>query len=240
MKSKQVILVIVEGMSDKTVLSGLLPKIFGDYVFRFKIVHGDLLTQTTINRDEILKNVNKQLSYAMNEYKYRADDIKEVIHLVDLDAVYIDEKRIVENQDISRIQYGKDVMYVKDYSQIIRRNKQKTLNLSRLISSSYLKRSGRKINYSLYYMSINLDHVVADNPNLASPYLKAKASYDFVEKFRMKEDSFFDFAKALVVPGASDFQNSWKLVASNENALRRATNLYFYLRQLKLGHNNNL
>jgi len=107
MKPKQVILVIVEGMSDKTVLSGLLPKLFGDYVFRFKIVHGDILTQASVTRDEILAHVNKQLSYAMQEYKYRADDIKEVIHLVDMDGVYINQESIKEVKEISRIEYGK-------------------------------------------------------------------------------------------------------------------------------------
>lgn len=232
MKPKQVILVIVEGMSDKTVLSGLLPKLFGDYVFRFKIVHGDILTQASVTRDEILAHVNKQLSYAMQEYKYRADDIKEVIHLVDMDGVYINQESIKEVKEISHIQYGREVMYVKDFNQIVRRNKQKTLNLSRLIEATYLKRSNRRIPYSLYYMSINLDHVVCNDPNLPSPYLKAKASYDFVETFRGKESSFIEFTKRLILGEANSYITSWKVIENSRHALTRATNLYFFLNKI--------
>lgn len=232
MKPKQVILVIVEGMSDKTVLSGLLPKLFGDYVFRFKIVHGDILTQASVTRDEILAHVNKQLSYAMQEYKYRADDIKEVIHLVDMDGVYINQESIKEVKEISHIQYGREVMYVKDFNQIVRRNKQKTLNLSRLIEATYLKRSNRRIPYSLYYMSINLDHVVCNDPNLPSPYLKAKASYDFVETFRGKESSFIEFTKRLILGEANSYITSWKVIEDSRYALTRATNLYFFLNKI--------
>lgn len=232
MKPKQVILVIVEGMSDKTVLSGLLPKLFGDYVFRFKIVHGDILTQASVTRDEILAHVNKQLSYAMQEYKYRADDIKEVIHLVDMDGVYINQESIKEVKEISHIQYGREVMYVKDFNQIVRRNKQKTLNLSRLIEATYLKRSNRRIPYSLYYMSINLDHVVCNDPNLPSPYLKAKASYDFVETFRGKESSFIEFTKRLILGEANSYITSWKVIEDSRHALTRATNLYFFLNKI--------
>lgn len=232
MKPKQVILVIVEGMSDKTVLSGLLPKLFGDYVFRFKIVHGDILTQASVTRDEILAHVNKQLSYAMQEYKYRADDIKEVIHLVDMDGVYINQESIKEVKEISHIQYGREVMYVKDFNQIVRRNKQKTLNLSRLIEATYLKRSNRRIPYSLYYMSINLDHVVCNDPNLPSPYLKAKASYDFVETFRGKESSFIEFTKRLILGEANSYITSWKVIEDSKHALTRATNLYFFLNKI--------
>lgn len=232
MKPKQVILVIVEGMSDKTVLSGLLPKLFGDYVFRFKIVHGDILTQASVTRDEILAHVNKQVSYAMQEYKYRADDIKEVIHLVDMDGVYINQESIKEVKEISHIQYGREVMYVKDFNQIVKRNKQKTLNLSRLIEATYLKRSNRRIPYSLYYMSINLDHIVCNDPNLPSPYLKAKASYDFVETFRGKESSFIDFTKRLILGEANSYMTSWKAIEDSRHALRRATNLYFFISHL--------
>lgn len=232
MKTKKVILVIVEGMSDKTVLAGLLPKIFTDYVFRFKIVHGDLLTASSVNRGQILANVNKQLSYAMSEYKYRASDIKEVIHLVDLDGVYIDPMYIEEKATIAKIYYSNSRMYVKDYSQIIRRNNQKVSNLSRLIEASYLKRSGKKINYSLYYMSINLDHVIADDPNLFANYQKAKASYDFVEHYRNHEDDFIKFLASLILNGARDYPSSWQQASISDNALRRASNMYYYILRL--------
>ena len=141
MKSKKVVLVIVEGMSDKTVLSGLLPKMFGDYVFRFKIIHGDLLTQSSITRSQILMQVNKQLSYAMSEYKYRPDDIKEVVHLVDLDAVYIDPSRIEEREKTSvKFTTRRKSCMSKTITRSSGETPQKSLNLGRLMESSYLKK----------------------------------------------------------------------------------------------------
>lgn len=229
MKSKKVILVIVEGMSDKTVLSGLLPKIFGDYVFRFKIIHGDLLTQSSITRSQILMQVNKQLSYSMSEYKYRPDDIKEVVHLVDLDAVYIDPSRIEERQNISKVYYTNEVMYVKDYNQILRRNTQKTLNLSRLMESSYLKRGHTRIPYAILYMSINLDHVISNNPNVITNYDKARISYEFVENFRHHEADFTRFSQSRLLAGADDYWSSWQVVQREEHALKRSSNIYHYL-----------
>lgn len=236
MKSKKVILVIVEGMSDKTVLSGLLPKMFGDYVFRFKIIHGDLLTQSSVTRNQILLHVNKQLSYAMSEYKYRADDIKEVVQLVDLDAVYIDPTGIEERENISRVYYAKDRMYVKDYTQILRRNTQKTLNLGRLMESSYLKRGNTRIPYSILYMSINLDHVISNDANVSSNYDKARLSYAFVESFRHHEADFAQFAKERLLEGASDYWSSWQVVQRSDHALKRSTNIYHYLRSVNEEH----
>ena len=78
----------------------------------------------------------------MSEYKYRADDIKEVVQLVDLDAVYIDPTGIEERENISRVYYAKDRMYVKDYTQILRRNTQKNAQ-SRPFNGEQLFKTGQ-------------------------------------------------------------------------------------------------
>lgn len=232
MKEKKVVIVIVEGLSDKTVLSGILPKLSEDYLFRFKIIHGDILTQTSMTSDVIIANVNKQIGYAFNEYKYRPSDIHAVIHILDLDAIYLNEEHIIERESIDRVYYTEDKMYVKDYEQILRRNEQKMRNLSRLLGVKSIRRGHTHIPYSLHFMSINLDHVIGNEPNLRSSYDKARLSYDFVEKYRDYEIGFLTFSKNRLLEGMKDYESSWEVMKQSENALKRTTNIYYYLTSL--------
>ena len=232
MKEKKVVIVIVEGLSDKTVLSGILPKLSEDYIFRFKIIHGDLLTQTSVMSDTIIANVSKQVSYAVSEYKYQPNDIHAIIHVIDLDAVFLNNEQIIERENINKVYYTSTAMYVKDYHQIIRRNEQKILNLNRLLDVRFIKKGRSQIPYFLHFMSINLDHVIGDEPNLANNYDKAKLSYDFVEKYRHHEIGFLTFSKNRLLEGMKDYASSWEVVKQSENALKRTSNIYYCLKTL--------
>lgn len=229
MKTKKVVIVIVEGLSDRTVLGGLLPKLSDEYLFRFKIIHGDLLTQASITSDMIIANVNRQVGYAISEYKYRPNDIHAIIHVLDLDAIYIEDEKIIERERIDRVYYTETEMYVKDYCQIVRRNSQKILNLNRLLTTKYLRRGHNQIPYCLHFMSINLDHVIGSDPNLRTSDEKAKLSYDFVEKFRHHEQGFLTFSKNRLLEEMHDYDSSWEVMQRSENALKRTSNIYYYL-----------
>ena len=50
-------------------------------------------------------------------------------------------------------------------------------------------------------MSINLDHVISDNPNVITNYDKARISYEFVENFRHHEADFTRFSQARTPSG---------------------------------------
>ena len=78
-------------------------------------------------------------------------------------------------------------------------------------------------------MSLNLDHVIGDEPNLGRNYDKAKLSYDFVEKYRDYEIGFLTFSKNRLVEGMKDYESSWEVMKRSENALKRTSNIYYYL-----------
>ena len=78
------------------------------------------------------------------------------IHIVDTDAAYLADNKVLEDPECAELSYQDDGIHTCDVGKVVSRNKQKTDNLYRLRSCGNIW----GVPYRVYYMSCNLDHVL--------------------------------------------------------------------------------
>ncbi|MCM1173651.1 MAG: hypothetical protein NC341_01235 [Blautia sp.] len=155
MSEKKVVAFIVEGSSDEAAPGTIMKEYFSNNEVQFVVVHGDITLKDYASNDSILKKINEQIEGVKSRYRYNQDDFIRIIHIADMDGVYISEADIKE-ADVDKIQYYEDHIDVKNISIIVERNKRKGEILYKL-------RKTGKVNgipYRIYFNSCNLEHVL--------------------------------------------------------------------------------
>ena len=99
MAKKKVMLFIVEGPTDETSLSTVLNRIFSSSTVKFQVVHGDILTRDFTSPDKIVAAVWEQVKEFMGSI-YRKSDICRIVHLTDMDGVFIPDDAVVEDDSM--------------------------------------------------------------------------------------------------------------------------------------------
>ncbi len=234
---------MVEGKSEKNALelafSDMIEAIDNSILVFFprirvesEDVGGDITTQKGIWPRKIEKEIYDQFLYDFfDEYKLYPKDITEVIHIVDMDGAYIPDNCVIAGEE--RICYQNDVIVTYQPERIKKRNEQKRENLDYLSSLDYISLRQKKVKYSVYYFSSNLDHVLHNNANLDGR-LKAELAEDFSLKF----DNNIDGMESFFMDLDSDtkdmsYEESWQFIKEGTNSLKRHTNIGILIRRLK-------
>ena len=161
MARRKVVFVIVEGASDETALGIALNQVFDKESVHVHIMHGDITTRAGVNSKNIVAKVGNEVRAYATSNHYKASDFKQIIHIVDTDAVYLSDDKVLEDPECVELSYQDDGIHSCDVGKVVSRNKQKTDNLSRLRSCGNIW----GVPYKVYYMSCNLDHVLYDKRN---------------------------------------------------------------------------
>lgn len=218
MKSKKVILFIVEGVTDKNSLSLILSKLISNSHIRFHIVGGDITTNQNTTIQNCITKVNDEINKFLSVSKLRKSDILEVVHLVDTDGVYIKDE-FVKLDSTNNIIYKSDCMLTDKVELTIKRNRKKASILDKLSTNSKVSR----IPYYMYYFSCNLEHVLHDEQNL-DDNLKSRYSYDFEDKYYGRELEFKNFIQDSIFSVKGDYNETWNFIKSDNNSLNRFSN----------------
>ena len=117
MSEKKVVVFIVEGPSDEAALGTIMKEYFSSNEARFIVAHGDITLKDYVSSANILKKINEQIEGVKSRYRYSQDDFIKVIHIVDMDGVYIPDRDIVE-ADVEEIQYYEDHIEAKGANKI--------------------------------------------------------------------------------------------------------------------------
>ena len=127
---KKLILIIVEGGSDRAYLYPIkkMVKARSNSKIEFKITKGDILVQNDTDNTNIEIKVGVAVQEYLDLYGLECDDIKQVIHIVDLDGAFIDTKKIKTDSSLLKGQtiYYRDKITNVNKNNIIRRNKKKS------------------------------------------------------------------------------------------------------------------
>ncbi len=94
MARKKVVLVIVEGSSDDTALGIGLSQVFDKDKVYIHIMHGDITTKNGINSANIVSKIGNVVRTYANSQHYKANDFKQIIHIVDTDGAFIPDEKI--------------------------------------------------------------------------------------------------------------------------------------------------
>ncbi len=220
MNEKKVIVFIVEGPSDEAALGSVMKEYFANEEVQFVVVHGDITLRDYVSADTVLNKINTQVELVKNRYRYRQEDFLKIIHIVDMDGVYI-PKEDIKLADVKEVRYYTDYIEAKNPKAVVKRNKLKAAVLFKLRKTNSI----HNVPYRIYYNSCNLEHVLYDELKNFSDEEKEELSDDFAERYEGKVDEFIKFISdtSIAVPGT--YQNTWDFIEKGKNSVCRHTNM---------------
>ncbi len=164
--ARKIVLVIVEGPSDETALGLILTRLFERQAIFFHVMHEDITTSLGVKPGNVVMKVGNVIKFWADNNHFCANDFQEIIHLVDLDGAYVDDKFIIRDSRAQKVLYSENEIRCSRPDEIRRRNEDKRGNIDRLCCTG---RIWKIIPYKVYYMSSNLDHVLYNKLNNEIP-----------------------------------------------------------------------
>lgn len=228
-KSKKIVLFIVEGVSEKDSLELLMEKAFEDKNFIFEVVHGDITADKNINTKNVKEKIGNIIK-AGGRNKYKPANYEEVIHLVDLDGVFLDDNHIFLDSSLEKISYREDGIYYNDIKKVIDRNEHKRDLINMLISTPYVYKI---IPYSVYFFSSNLEHVLHDIID-ADDGIKGGLSIEFQDRYYNDIEGFLKYMCESDFCICGDYKSSWNYIKSINDKILRASNFNLVIDKYKI------
>lgn len=225
MKTKKIILFIVEGVSDQTSLALILSKLIKNETVRFQIVNGDITSDYSTTVTNAVIKVNAQIKRFLTNNFFGKTDLLRVVHLIDTDGAYVGKDFVQEASQVEDLIYSCDFIITRNIETVLQRNQKKSSIVNRLSTCTEI--SG--IPYSMYYFSCNLEHVLHNQCNMDDDK-KMEVAEEFADMFFGKEEDFVRFIKndAIAVPG--DFKETWEFIKRDNNSLKRYTNFHLFFK----------
>lgn len=216
--SKKVILFLVEGGSEIVALELALESIFNTNSTVMYLTEGDISSDSRVSPSNIKVTLNDKITKALEHKRLKKSDVIKVIHIIDTDGAFVDDRYIQQNTSDEFI-YNTSCIACKDVNQIKNRNLHKQKNLNILIKLNEI--SG--IPYEAYYLSIDLEHVFHNTLN-ASKEEKISLSEKLEDTFCENPSLLISTLKNHKVDG--DHTQTWEYLKIDNNSLSRCTNLH--------------
>ncbi|MGB7604481.1 MAG: hypothetical protein WBL93_03295 [Lutisporaceae bacterium] len=222
MKTKKIILFIVEGISDQTSLALILSKLIKSENVRFHIVNGDITSDNFTTVTNAIIKVNDQIRRFINNNFFKKTDILKVVHLIDTDGTFVRED-FIKKGDVEGFIYSPKFIKARNIETVLQRNQKKSGIVNRL--SSCPEVSG--IPYSMYYFSCNLEHVLHNECNM-DDVKKVEVAEKFADAFYGKEKDFVEFIRSDEFAVLGDFKETWEFIKKDNNSLKRNCNFHLF------------
>lgn len=261
---RQVVLVIVEGQSDENVLTvplteALEEKYGSDVIVHFAKMHndnkadgGDITSIFGATPEKMKLLVNKLIIMpCLDIHSLMPKHVCEIIHIIDVDGVYIKDDRIIQHTSFAngiRVKYVEDAILAINPHEIVDRNSRKRKNIDALldfqITGFEIQRFcdtelGNKpttkatcVPYSLYFFSCNLDHFICRNANL-DRYNKIAKADEFARNHGNDLISFMEYLNSdSAAINDMTHSESWNFIKQDNNSLNRFTNIGLLIKSL--------
>ena len=230
MSTRKILLILTEGVNDRTALS-VMTTLYPPQNFAIRITNGDV----TSSFDSIRTNIKEKVAAHIKEYlkvsRLKSSDIIEVWLITDTDGTYISDSRIIEDSEHKKFYYEDNCIRtaLPDNAKI--RNKRKSKNLNELLKTKQLI----NIPFKIFFMSCNLDHVIANKANC-----EEDEKYENADNFaayygdQNKKEEFENFFKKISPSNIEplNYKDSWKFIEQECNSLKRYSNFYLALQNL--------
>lgn len=227
-KAKKIILFLVEGASDLTSLE-FIDNINTDETIKFQITSGDITSKLNITPQNCREEINKILLSFLERSKLRKTDIIKIIHILDVDGVYIPEINIIEDKNIKKFLYTINGIVAPSKENVQKRNESKKQIVEKLLVTSKIN----SIPYEMYYMSCNLEHVLHDKLEDISEDEKKELANKFADRFYEKEIEFIDFINNKDFKVLGDYKATWDFIKKDLNSVNRYSNFWLFFENLK-------
>jgi len=229
MKTKEVILFIVEGATDKESLGGIINELIQSKSIAFHITCGDITSDFYSKPSNIVSKVHEHIKHFLNTngIGIRKKDIRQIVHLIDTDGTYVDSEQIQVNANLNEFVYTESAIVAKSKEKVIERNDRKKLNVDRLAFCPKIA----TIPYCMYYFSCNLEHVLHDEINVPDEE-KTEYAQDFSDQYEGIESEFVDFIRDGQFAVKGEYRETWEFIRRNGNSLKRFCNFHLFFQDI--------
>lgn len=192
---------------------------------QFKIVRGDITSDSKTTVQNAIKKVDKQIREFLDRNReFKKKDIAKVVQLVDMDGAYIDPQYMTQEK-VTQITYTESGIITNNKQEIVDRNNRKSLVLTKLSTTPKIS----SIPYEVYYFSHNREHVFHNDNSTLTKDQKTNYAYQFEGQFHGKETKFISFINNSEFAVAGDYIQSWNFIKIGLNSLKRYSNFHLFL-----------
>ena len=223
---KKIVLLIVEGKADEAALAPLIKKIVQKEDILVKLCEGDVTSKIYSAKEQnVVSEVGRKVSESITYNKIKKADILQIVHVIDTDGAYIEDKYIFE-ENCSGFIYSEKGITAPRKENVIRRNQIKSKAMDNLVARNYIM----DIPYRVFYMSCNLDHVLYNERNL-DDRRKVDMADDFADQYLDDIDSFASFMNDGNLIFQGDLKETWRQIKLEKNSLLRHSNLHILINE---------
>lgn len=225
-------LFIVEGRTDERSLALTLSRVLR---VNFYIVRADITSDEESTVDNIEEILSEHIGYFLAEKPYFSlEDISCIIQITDTDGAFVKSNVILEDPNCEFNEYYDDKIITKKATNIIERNERKSKILNYLCKKKKIKCSineqSKDLNYRIYYMSCNLEHVLHNKRNLNS-----EEKEQFASEFRKKTNENKNYLREIIsspsIYNSTSYEESWEYIAKKNNSLLRKCNFEYFFEE---------
>ena len=196
----------------------------------------------------IERTIRGKLEKRCKEERVKINQISKAMYLTDMDGVFIDDKNIIQDKEITdkdekedddtATYYMEENILTPSRWKIVNRNWRKRENIKYILQnpSIELNTGGRKVRVplELFYMSCNLEHSTLNNRNYG--YGKGYAAFNWANDIARKkepEKEIRNFFESLL-PTKPTYMDTWRYITEpkTEKSLKRSSNWLLILDEL--------
>lgn len=209
-KTKKLLLLIDEGPTDDTALSKPIENLINSFdmgvKIRCKVCHYDITIKENNDSPSFADpfKVKDRIKDAVKTFltkndQFDAKDVLAVCSLHDLDACYCKNEDIIYHNNSVLYDLGNNKLYCKDVINIQNRNDIKQRALGILSTTNKIVVNQTIMPYIPLYYSINLEHILINNPNIRSKDEKIHIAQDFRSLYKNDYKEFMSFLISISV-----------------------------------------
>ena len=228
----KVILVLVEGPTDRDALGLVFSRLAGEQAVVFDVLHTDLTAKEELTAKYIEERMEEEIRRYLNRNPFiRRQDIGKVVQLIDTDGAFVPADRVVQGQ--GETEYTEASIFAKDRDRMIRRNISKRGIVYRLCRR---QKTAGGYPFEMYYFSRNLEHVLHGEEAPLSAGEKEELAFRTAETYAGNPEKFLEFLgkEEIRVPGT--YGETWKFIMENGNSLGRHCNLLLFFEEIRKMH----
>lgn len=219
----QLVLFLVEGKSDKVSLEGAIRQILHSKNEPYFMIQSDLTSDNHVCPANVERVLLADVKNELWKRRVELKDCLEIVHLIDTDAAFIKDDALEENPMNYGVTYFTSKIVVQNKARIVDRNLHKRYNIQALLDIDELK----GVPYRLFYCSVNLEHVLHNNPNASTIRQKITLSNKFDDEYSDDVIKFLNYMSSPEIMHFKSYAESWEYIKKSENALTRASNIYY-------------
>ena len=229
----KLLLLIVEGRSDKTTL--YLP--LKNYIkanklsINAEITNGDLSLKENSSKEFVLKTIEEIINTYKSNYSLFPSDFYKVVHIIDTDGCFVNDNSIYKLSPTSSY-------YIDDNNTFIYSS-----NINSSIKINSIKREIYKylsnidtisnVPYECLFFSRNLEHALYNKPNCS---IQEKINYSdkFESEYATDKEGFYNKISESTFDCPLTYKESWDFIFCESNSLKRNSNVILLLNELKV------